>query len=142
MRVSEQTREQIMAVLRRLVEATGRKDVESIMASTDPDFRGLGSGAGEKTIGREAYRRHIERDFAQVETIALSLSDVQISAEGTVAWVMADMTYHIVADGVPQDLNGRMTMVLRGTGHAWVVAQVHYSLPAEGQEAGRPYPEA
>lgn len=138
MRVSEQTRDQIMAVLQRLVEAAGRKDVGSIMALTDPDFRGFGSGIDEKVIGREASRRHIERDFSQVETFALSLSDVQISAEGTVAWVMADLTCHIIADGVPQDLDGRMTMVLRGTGHAWIIAQVHYSLPAEE----RSYPEA
>lgn len=138
MRVSEQTREQIMAVLRRMTDASSRKDIEGVMALTDPDFSGFGSVAGEKVIGREAYRRHIERDFARVETITLSLSDVQISAEGTVAWVMADLTCHIVADGVPQDLDGRMTMVLRGTGHAWVIAQVHYSLPAEE----RSYPEA
>lgn len=142
MRVSEQTREQIMAVLRRLVEAMGRKDVESIMAFTDPDFRGLGSGIDGKAIGKDAYRRHLERGFAQAEAIALDLSDIHIGAEGTVAWVMADMTYHAVVDGIPQDLDGRMTMVLRGTGHAWVIAQVHYSLPAEGQEAGRSYPEA
>lgn len=140
MRVSEQTREQIMAVLRRMTDAMSRKDVEGIMAFTDPEFRGFGTGADEKAIGREEYRRHLERDFAQAETISLDLSDVRIGAEGTVAWVMADLTYHVVAGGDPQDLNGRMTAVLRGTGHAWVFAQMHYSIPAEGQEAGRSYP--
>lgn len=142
MRVSEQTREQIMAVLRRMTEATGRKDVEGIMALTDPDFRGLGTGVDEKAIGKEAYRRHLERDFVQAETVALDLSDVRIGAEGTVAWVMADMTYRFVVDGVPRTRTGRMTAVLRGTGHAWVFAQVHYSFPAEGQEEGRSYPTA
>jgi len=131
-----------MAVLRRLEEATAGKDVDGIMALTDPDFRGFGTGADEKAIGREAYRRHIERDFAQAEAIALDLSDVRIAAEGTVAWVMADMAYRFVAGGAPQTLNGRMTAVLRGTGHAWVFAQVHYSLPAEGQDEGRSYPAA
>jgi ketosteroid isomerase-like protein len=142
MRVSEQTQNQILAVLRRLEEATGKKDIESIMASTAPDFFGLGTGADEKVIGREAYRRHLERDFAQAETISLDLSDIQIGAEGTVAWVMADMTYHFVAGGVPQTINGRMTAVLRGTGHAWIFAHLHYSFPAEGQEAGQSYPAA
>ncbi|MCK9299341.1 nuclear transport factor 2 family protein [Methanoculleus sp. YWC-01] len=140
MRVSEQTQEQIMAVLRRMTEATARKDVDAIMALTDPDFQGFGTGADEKAIGRDAYRRHLERDVAQAETIALDLSDVRIAAEGTVAWVMADMAYHFVVDGVGETLNGRMTAVLRGTGHAWVFAQVHYSFPAEGQDEGRSYP--
>ncbi|HOI14160.1 MAG TPA: nuclear transport factor 2 family protein [Methanoculleus sp.] len=142
MRVSEQTQEQIMAVLRRLEEATAKKDVDGIMALTDPDFQGFGTGADEKAIGRDAYRRHLERDVVQAETIALDLSDVRIAAEGTVAWVMADMVYHFVVDGVGETLNGRMTAVLRGTGHAWVFAQVHYSLPAEGQDEGRSYPAA
>ncbi|MDN7013106.1 DUF4440 domain-containing protein [Methanoculleus sp. FWC-SCC3] len=132
MRVSEQTREQIMAVLRRMTEAMGRKDVESLVALADPEFRAFGTGAGEKVIGREAYRRHLERGFARAETVALDLSDVRIGAEGTVAWVMADMTCRFVSGGVPRTRNGRMTAVLRGTGHAWVFAQVHCSLPAEG----------
>jgi carbonic anhydrase len=53
---------------------------------------------------------------------------------------MAGMTYHIVASGALQTLNGRLTAVLRGTGHAWVFAQLHYSLPAEGQKAGQSFP--
>ncbi|KLK87625.1 hypothetical protein SZ63_10015 [Methanoculleus sediminis] len=133
MRVSEQTREQIMAVLRRTTEATRKKDLDSIMALTDPDFRGIFTAADGKVIGRNACRRRLERGFAQVETIALDLSDVRIAAEGTVAWVMADMTCHFVVDGIPQTLDGRMTAVLRGTGHAWIFAQVHCSISAEGR---------
>jgi len=140
MRVSEQTREQIMAVLRRMTEAMGRKDVESLVALADPEFRAFGTGAGEKVIGREAYRRHLEHGFAQAETVALDLSDVRIAAEGTVAWVMAGMTCRSVAGGVEGTRNGRMTAVLRGTGHAWIFAQVHYSFPAGGQEEGRSSP--
>jgi len=128
--VSEQTQGQIMGVLRRLAKATGEKDIESIMALTDPDFCGLGTDAGEKVIGREAYRHQLEREFAQAETISLEFSDVRIGAEGTVAWVLADMAYRSVVCGAPRTLDGRMTAVLRGTGHAWVIAQLHYSLPA------------
>jgi ketosteroid isomerase-like protein len=131
MRVSEQTREQIMTVLRRLEEATAKKDVDGIMALTDPDFWGL--FAGEKAVGREACRRHLERGFSQAEKISVDLSDIHIAAEGTVAWVMADTACRFVVAGIPQTLNGRMTAVLRGTGHAWIFAQVHCSLPAEGR---------
>ncbi|MDD3932997.1 MAG: nuclear transport factor 2 family protein [Methanoculleus sp.] len=142
MPVSEQTQNQIRAVLRRMAEATARKDVDGVVALADPNFRAFGTGPDEKAIGREAYRRHLERDFSQAETISLEFSDIHIGAEGTVAWVMADMAYHVVADGAPQTLNGRLTAVLRGTGHAWVFVQMHYSLPASDQEAGRSYPTA
>jgi len=138
MRVSEQTREQIVAVLRQMTDALSRKDIEGVMALTDPEFRGLGTGIDEKAIGREEYRRHLERDFMQAETISLDLSDVLIGAEGTIAWVMADLTCRVVVDGAGETRNGRMTAVLRGTGHAWVFAQMHYSLPAEE----RSYPGA
>lgn len=129
-----------MAVLRRLEEAMSKKDLDGIMALTAPDCRGFFIGADEKAIGREACRRHLERGFAQVETIGLDLSDIHIGAEGTVAWVMADMACRFVIDGVGEARTGRMTAVLRGTGHAWIFAQVHCSLPAEGQEEGRSYP--
>lgn len=121
-----------MAVLRRMTEAMGRKDVETLAALADPDLRAFGTGAGEKVIGREEYRRYLERGFAQAEEVALDLSDIRIGAEGTIAWVMAEMTWRFAAGGVPRTMNGRMTAVLRGTGHAWVFAQMHYSLPAEG----------
>lgn len=121
-----------MAVLRRMTDAMGRKDIESLVTLTDPDFRGLFTGADGKVIGREACRRHLEHGFARAETVALDLSDVHIGAEGTVAWVMADMTCRFVSGGVPRTMNGRMTAVLRGTGHAWIFAQMHCSLPAEG----------
>ncbi|MDV2481995.1 nuclear transport factor 2 family protein [Methanoculleus sp. Wushi-C6] len=142
MRVSEQTQNQIMEMLRRLTEATGKKDVDAILAFTDPEFRGLGTGIDEKVIGKEEYRRHLERDFAQAEEVALELSGIHIGAEGTIAWVMADMTYRFVVDGVPRTMDGRMTAVLRGTGHAWIFAQLHYSFPAAGEEAGQSYPTA
>ena len=130
MRVSEQTREQVMAVLRRLLEAAGRKDAGGILALTDADFRGFWSVPGEKVIGKEALRRHLERGFTQVDTITLGFSSVHIGAEGTVAWVMADLTCNLVRGGAGQTMDGLVTAVLRGTGHAWIFAQIHCTFPA------------
>ncbi|MCK9306875.1 MAG: nuclear transport factor 2 family protein [Methanoculleus sp.] len=133
MQVSEQTQNQIMAVLRQMAEATAEKNLDAMKALTDPDFQAFGTNSDEKVFSREAYLRHLEQDFSQAETIALEFCDIHIGAEGTVAWVMGGMTYNIVADGALQTLNGRLTAVLRGTGHAWVFVQLHYSLPAEDQ---------
>jgi len=130
MAVSEQTQNQIMAVLRRMAEAAAKKDLDGMVALVDPNIRAFGTGPDEKVIGREEFRRHLERDFSCAETISIEFSEIHIGAEGTVAWVMADMAYHVVAGGAPQTQNGRLTAVLRGTGHAWVFAQMHFSIPA------------
>ena len=125
MRVSEQTENQIMAVLQRMAEAVADKDPDGVMALLDPDF--LFIGPGEKALGVNGFCRRLERDFSRAETISVSLSDVLISAEGTVAWIVADLTCRIVAGGTPEAHGARMTAVLRGTGHTWIFARVHIS---------------
>lgn len=124
MRVSEQTRDQVMTVIQRLVEALGRKDVGGILALTDVDFRGFWSDAGDKVVGKEALQRYLEQDSAPPDLIGLEISSIHISAEGTVAWVMADVRFNMVGGGARE---GLLTAVLRGTGHTWLFAQVHCS---------------
>ncbi|MDN7024514.1 DUF4440 domain-containing protein [Methanoculleus sp. FWC-SCC1] len=141
MLVSEQTQKQIESVLERFALAYGAGDVESIMAVIDPDYRGYGTGADEVCVGKEEYRRQVERDLAEASEIDISYSDLAISAEGTIAWVMAEMVVNAAVDGRQVRLSGRYTAVFRGTGHAWLLAQSHFSLPAAGQEAGRSFPE-
>ena len=126
MKVSEQTQNQIMAVLQRMVEAVAKEDSDSVTTLLDPDFRFLGPGG--KTLRMDEFHRYLEHDFSRVEAISLNLSDIHISAEGTVAWIMTDLTCRVVASGAPQTHSGQVTAVLRGTGHAWVFAQIHLSI--------------
>ena len=130
MRVSEQTQNQILAVLRQVTEATARKDIDGVMALVDPGFRAFGIGPGEMVIGSEACRKRLEQIFSQAESITPDLADIYIGAEGTVAWVMADMICRVTEDGTPRTLSGKMTAVLRGTGHAWIFVQMHCSRSA------------
>jgi ketosteroid isomerase-like protein len=141
MLVSEQTQKQIESVLERIALAYGAGDIENLMAVVDPDFRGYGTGIDEVCIGKEGYRRQVERDLSEGSEIDISYNDLAISAEGTIAWVMAEMLVNVVVDGRQVRLSGRYTAVFRGTGHAWLLAQAHLSLPAAGQEAGRSFPE-
>ena len=126
MTVSEQTQNQIMAVLRQAAEAITEKDLDGVTALLAPDFQFL--SPGEKVFGWAEFHQHLKRNFSRMEAISLDFSDIHISAEGTVAWIMADLTCRVVAGGAPQTDSGRITAVLRGTGHAWVFSQVHISI--------------
>lgn len=112
MAVSRQTEEQVLAVLDRLRRAMRDGDADRIAELTVPGFAGFG-------LARTA------RTLAEALPGGYALEDVAIACEGTVAWVSA----RLVPDDAPAPA-GRCTLVLRGTGHAWLVAQLHASLPA------------
>jgi uncharacterized protein (TIGR02246 family) len=129
MQVSDQTKNQIMTLLYRLSQACRQNDLEAILSLFDSEFHGIGIVSDEKIIGTEGLRRKLEQELARGETCAIEYSDVRIRAEGTIAWVMSDITLYMTVDGSPRSLHARMTLVLRGTGHAWVIAQWHISQP-------------
>ena len=139
MPISEQTRKQVLAVLDRFSECYGKKDIDGVLALFDLHIRGFGTGADETVIGREQYRQQLEREFAEAEKISLEFSDIRMSGEGTIVWLMGGMAVEATVDGKSLRMPMRMTCVLRGTGHAWIIAQMHFSLPAAGQEPGRSF---
>jgi ketosteroid isomerase-like protein len=140
MAISEQTALQIREVLDAFRAAYAARDVEGVVAHITPGFVGYGTGADEKIAGAEEYRAQIARDFRQCEAIGMEFADLSIGAEGTVAWIAADCTVSATVGGRAHAWKGRMTGVLRGDGKTWRFAQLHLSLPAEGQRAGRSFP--
>ena len=115
MTVSSQTCRQIAAVLGCLVEAAGSGGAAALGGLAAPEVAGF-------WIDRPL---HGPGEFAEALAGTFALADLEIACEGTIAWVTA----RLVREGVPAG-DGRFTAVLRGTGHAWLVAQVHASLPA------------
>lgn len=130
MQISEQTRHQVMTVLYRFSQAYRQNDLEAILSLHDPGFRGYGTGRDEKILGLEGVKRQYEQEFARGDRIAFEYLDTRIGAEGTIAWVMSDVALYVTTGGAPKSVCGRLTMVLRGTGHSWVIAQSHLSVPA------------
>ncbi len=115
MNVSRQTHDQVVAVLDRLIDAARQGDEDALARLAAPECTGFGRDRlvlGPAGLGVALAGWH-------------ALEEVEVRCEGTIAWVTARL---ISADmpGTP----GRFTAVLRGTGHAWLVAQVHASLPA------------
>ena len=132
MKVSAQTTIQVVDTLDRLAWLYDRKDIDGIMALIAPDFSGFGTGRDERVSGSDQFRNAVERDFSQCDSFRLSFSEMEIGAEGTTAWVTAACTMNVVIDGSQKIFEGRITAVLRGTGHAWQFVQIHLSLPAGG----------
>ncbi len=115
MTVSAQTREQVEAVLARLAEAARPGDAAGLAGIADPGVEGFWIAAPVR--GPEELAAAIRAPFA--------ILDPSISCEGTIAWVTARF-----AGGDGRRADGRLTAVLRGTGHTWLLAQIHASLPA------------
>jgi hypothetical protein len=115
MTVSSQTCRQIAAVLGCLVEAAQYGGPAALAGLASPGLTGF-------WIDR-AVRGPAE--FGEALSGAFALADLEIACEGTIAWVTA----RLVSEASP-GTDGRFTAVLRGTGHDWLLAQVHASLPA------------
>jgi hypothetical protein len=115
MTVSSQTRDQVASVLADLVVAARSGDASALAGCAGPDITGF-------WFGRAV---HGPEELGAVVAEPFTLADPEIACEGTIAWVTA----HLVRAGPPV-VEGGFTAVLRGTGHAWLLAQVHASLPA------------
>lgn len=133
--LSRQTEDQIQGLLDTFVDLYSQKDCEGILSITAVDMMGFGTGADEIVRNREEMERQLQRDFEEVESLFVRITDYTIKAEGTIAWVIGDITF--TADG--REITSRLTMVLRGTGHRWEIVQIHISEPAAGQAAGKSF---
>lgn len=113
--VSSQTCRQIAAVLGCLVEAAHCGGPAALAGLAAPEIAGFWF---DRAV-------HGSAGFAEALAGTFALEDLEISCEGTIAWVTA----RLVRGDAP-GTEGRFTAVLRGTGHAWLIAQIHASLPA------------
>ncbi len=115
MNVSRQTHDQVVAVLDRLIDAARRGDEDALARLAAPECTGFGRDRSVRGPG----------GLGAAMAGPCALDGVEVWCEGTIAWVTARLVFADLPGST-----GRFTAVLRGTGHAWLVAQVHASLPA------------
>jgi class 3 adenylate cyclase/ketosteroid isomerase-like protein len=132
----------VMAVLNGMVEAYGKRDMDGLLGffAPDSDVVLIGTGADEKRIGLAEVRALFERDWSQTDATYLALGWISVSAAGSLAWVAADMTAHVILGGQEMSYPGRFTAVLEQRGDRWLFAQMHFSLPAYAQAVGEAWP--
>ena len=131
----------VTASLCQYSQAYSQKDVKMLLAITDPDYLGFGSGPDEQVTSRSELQRHLERDFAQSDELSMHFGPISIAYAGDVAWCAGECVIEAEAGGTRQRLTGRMTAVLRKRGDEWLFAHTHFSLPDRGQENGKSFPE-
>jgi hypothetical protein len=120
---SPQTSLQVLDTLDTFAKYLGRSDVPAALALLDrnasfvsPDeeavFRGM-TGIGE----------YLEREKERYRNFRLM--NLEAGAVGTVAWVNG--YFSAGPDSSGKSYRGRVSCVLKGTGHAWVIVHVHLS---------------
>jgi len=139
MRADTRTAGDVDGAIKRFADAYKARDLKNLMECfvPDPDVVLYGTGADEKRVGLEQVRAQVERDWAQTESIELSISWKSISAAGLVAWVALDGAFEIRAGGQDMALPARASVVLEKRDGKWLIVHAHFSTPPAGQEEGR-----
>ena len=142
MRADSKTEAAVMKVVNRYAEAFAKRDLDATLAflAPDPDVTFIGTGGDEKRIGLAEIRSLLERDFARFDDASVEISSPAVSAAGSAAWVVADLTLRAKTRGREIYLQARFTVVLERRGDEWFIVQGHASLPAAGQEEGEAFP--
>ena len=143
MKADAKTEAAVLAVLDKFAERYSKRDLDGVMAlfAPDPDLVLIGTGADETRIGFDEARAQFERDWSQSDAVSMKLDPRSVSAGGSVAWIVADMTNRGVISG--QDVTVgplRVTTVLEQREGRWLIVQIHASAPMAEQPEGESWP--
>jgi len=142
MKASAEIEAGVMDTLNKFIKTYEQRDMKGVLAFLvpDPDVIVMGTGADEKRIGLDEIKLQIERDWFQSDVTAIEILKSMVSAAGKVAWMTADVIFHIKAGGQEIHMPSRLTTVLEQRGKKWLIAQWHVSSPAAGQKEGESFP--
>jgi uncharacterized protein (TIGR02246 family) len=129
----------VEGVIGQLWESWESEDLEllSRIVAHDPDMVTLGTDAGERWVGWEAFRDSMQKQLEAFESIEVSPVEqaVKVHRDGAVAWFsdVVDMKV-VTASGEAAEMKGtRVTGVLEKRDGSWLIVQIHVSLPVAGQ---------
>ena len=136
MKADAATEKAVTGVLEDLGEALADGDIDRVLANfaTDPDMVWLGSWEGEKGVGLKGLERFVKRLLSGPVAYSFEWEERSVSAEGSVAWVIAEGS--VRAKGPEQDVSSpyRLTLVLVNRGDEWLILHSHGSEPAHPPE--------
>jgi ketosteroid isomerase-like protein len=136
MKADAQTEAEVMVALNRAMEAYAGRDMEGLLAciAPDPDVVQFGmSAVNAKRIGREGLRAEFESDWSASEAASCEIGWRSVSAAGSVAWVVADITLHWKEADQPEEaVPARLTAIFEKRGGQWLWMHSHFSQPIGG----------
>lgn len=141
MKADSRTEAEVKAVLKTFIESYAKRDLNALKAcfASDSDVLLYGTGADEKRIGATEIEIQAKRDWEQTDAASLALQSTFVSAAVPVAWVAADGTFDLRAEGQEMHVPVRITFILEKRGSAWLIVHAHFSMPAATQAEGRSF---
>lgn len=120
---SPQTSLQVLDTLDTFAKNLGRIDIPAALALLDRNASFV--CPDEETIFRDitGIGEYLEREKERYRNFRLM--NLEVGAVGTVAWVNG--YFSAGPDPSGKSYRGRLSSVLKGTGHAWVIVHVHLS---------------
>ncbi|MDV0444427.1 YybH family protein [Methanorbis rubei] len=129
MPLSTQTKDQIISLLENYQTAYNQHDPKALAETLAQDIIMYGCRTEEIIQGRDAFLAMMEKNFARYKTGGIRFENPEVKGEGVIAWVSAACALQsITGSGAVHETPSRFTAVLRGTGHAWEIVQIHMSI--------------
>ena len=130
MPVSDQTLGQIVSHLRSFETACAEHDMPRLAALLHRDVHGFLPHPGGAFSSREDLLKLFGNYFLKFFNPSFCIYDERIDADGVVAWVSAPCRFTLPSQTGTWERTARATLVFRGNGHAWTIAQLHIAFPA------------
>ena len=119
-----------------------QRDIDKMLSyhPKDREILIIGTGKDEVFDNLEAYRKGLERDFAQSEKVEIEIKNFTADSLGKVAWVSLNLFAMVTIKGKEHELITRYTAVLEFIDGKWYIVQTHLSFPPEEQKEGESFP--
>ena len=134
----EEERQQVMEVLDNFVKAHEEKDLEMLLScfSDKPDITIIGTDRDELWVDKVSMGDAQKRAYGTFDVVKLSVRDkiLKLCSDGEIAWFYMKVNWSVESEGESLTFDGiRTTGVLEKTSDKWAIAQIHTSMPVEGQ---------
>jgi len=140
MEFTDETIQEITDTFTRYAECYEKRDFQGFKALLSPNAMGFGTGIDEISTSRNEFLKAVRRDLSQADRVEVTFCDLIINGDGRVIWVMGLCNFKAITREYDLSMTGRFTAVLLNTGSRWIFEQLHFSIPYEGQEPGRSFP--
>ena len=136
MNKNETIQAEVLSVINKFTETYQKRDMDGLMSlfAADDDLFAFGTNIDEKRQGRDEFKYQLERDWSQMEALAINFTWHRVSAAGSVAWVASEGLAQGKVGGQEIEFPCRMTTVLENQNNEWLIRQLHFALPLTPQE--------
>ena len=123
---------EVFSVLERFCSAFAQRDAEAVMLLVAPDPDVVVVTSEDPLLrGARELRAFLERYVNGATTYSWQWDRHDVSAPGSVAWLLAEGTETATTGGATEEHHYRMTMVLECSDQRWLLMQVHGSSPLD-----------